>query len=156
MTTTTAARPRPTAASPAATARPIARRARRRFSLGRAVAWAYIVIVLFVTIFPFYWILRTALSNNYSLITDPASLVPTGFTLGAFQRVLGLATPEQAIAEGGSGASIEIGHFLLNSVIYATPLDGADSVLLGARRLRLRPTALARPGAECSASSSPR
>lgn len=122
MTTTTApTTTTPSSATPARAAVPAVRRSgRRRFSFGRAVAWAYIIIVLFITIFPFYWILRTALSNNYSLITDPASLVPTGFTLGAFGRVLGLATPEQAIAEGGSGASLEIGHFLLNSIIYAT------------------------------------
>ena len=93
---------------------------RRRLSVGRSIAWAYLVGVLLVTIFPFYWILRTALSNNYALSAHPASLLPAGFTWGPFQRVLGLASTEQAIAEGGSGASIEIGHFLLNSVVYAT------------------------------------
>jgi multiple sugar transport system permease protein len=92
---------------------------RRRFSIGRTVAWTYLVGVLFVTIFPFYWILRTALSDNYALNADPASVLPVGFTWGPFERVLGLATTEESIAEGGSGASIEIGHFLLNSVIYA-------------------------------------
>lgn len=96
------------------------RRVRRPFSVGRTVAWIYVGIILLVTVFPFYWILRTALSNNYALITDPASLLPVGFTLGAFRRVLGLATTEEAVAEGGSGASIEIGHFLLNSIIYAS------------------------------------
>ncbi|GIF46256.1 multiple sugar transport system permease protein [Asanoa ferruginea] len=92
----------------------------RRFTVGRGLAWAYLVGVLFVTIFPFYWILRTALSNNYALSAHPASLLPAGFTWGPFQRVLGLATTEESIAEGGSGASIHIGHFLLNSVVYAT------------------------------------
>ncbi|MBF4572553.1 carbohydrate ABC transporter permease [Herbiconiux sp. VKM Ac-1786] len=91
-----------------------------RFSPGRAVAWLYIVIVLVVTVFPFYWMLRTAFSNNYSLIRDPGSLLPVDFTWGAFARVLGIASQEQSLAEGGSGASIEILHFLLNSVIYAT------------------------------------
>jgi multiple sugar transport system permease protein len=93
---------------------------RRRFSIGRAVAWTYLVGVLLVTIFPFYWILRTALSNNYALSADPASPLPVGFTWGPFRRVLGFATTEESIAEGGSGASIQIGHFLLNSVIYAS------------------------------------
>ena len=96
------------------------RRRTPRFSIGRAAAWVYIGVILLVTVFPFYWILRTSLSNNYALITDPASLLPVGFTLGAFRRVLGLATTEEAVAEGGSGASIEIGHFLLNSIIYAS------------------------------------
>jgi ABC-type glycerol-3-phosphate transport system permease component len=91
----------------------------RRLSVGRALAWTYLLGVLFVTIFPFYWILRTALSNNYSLMADRGSLLPAGFTWGPFRRVLGLATTEESIAEGGSGASIQIAHFLLNSVIYA-------------------------------------
>jgi multiple sugar transport system permease protein len=75
---------------------------------------------MFVTVSPFYWILRTALSNNYALLADPSSLLPVDLTLGAFRRVLGLASTEESIAEGGSGATIKIGHFLLNSVIYAT------------------------------------
>lgn len=101
-------------------ARPPRARGRRRFSIGRALAWLYLAIVLLITIFPFYWILRTALSDNFALLTDPASLLPVGFTLGPFNRVLGLATTEESIAEGGSGATIELGHFLLNSLIYAT------------------------------------
>ncbi|MEU5789787.1 carbohydrate ABC transporter permease [Micromonospora purpureochromogenes] len=93
---------------------------RRRLTTGRALAWAYLIAILFVTIFPFYWILRTALSDNYALMADPASILPVGFTWGPFKRVLGLATTEESIAEGGSGASVEIGHFLVNSLIYAT------------------------------------
>jgi multiple sugar transport system permease protein len=97
-----------------------ARRVVRRFNLGKSVAWTYLVVVLIVTIFPFYWILRTALSNNFALLTNPSSLLPVDFTLGAFRRVLGLATTQEAVAEGGSGASIQLGHFILNSLIYAT------------------------------------
>jgi multiple sugar transport system permease protein len=77
-------------------------------------------VILFITIFPFYWILRTALSNNYALLTDPSSLAPVHFTWGAFERVLGLASPAQALAQGGSGASVNIPLYLRNSVIYAT------------------------------------
>jgi ABC-type glycerol-3-phosphate transport system permease component len=97
-------------------------RRRGRLSLGRVLAWGYLVAVLFITIFPFYWILRTALSNNYAMATDPSSPMPVGFTLGAFQRALGLATPAQAMAQGGSGASLDILLYLRNSVIYASAL----------------------------------
>ncbi|MEU8079926.1 carbohydrate ABC transporter permease [Catellatospora citrea] len=97
-----------------------ATRRRRGWTVGKAAAWTYLLGVLFVTIFPFYWILRTALSDNYALMAEPASLLPAGFTWGPFRRVLGLATTEESIAEGGSGASVELGHFLVNSVIYAT------------------------------------
>jgi multiple sugar transport system permease protein len=92
----------------------------RKFSPSRAAAWSYIVVILFITIFPFYWILRTALSNNYALLTNPSSLAPVHFTFGAFERVLGLSTPAQALAQGGSGASVDIPLYLRNSIIYAT------------------------------------
>jgi multiple sugar transport system permease protein len=98
------------------------RSAESRFAVGRAVSWTYLVLFLAVTLFPFYWILRTALSNNYSLIRNPSSLLPVGLTLGAFERVLGLASPAQAIAQGGSGAAIDLGLYIRNSVIYASIL----------------------------------
>lgn len=92
----------------------------RTFSFGRSLAWLYLIGVLFVTIFPFYWILRTALSDNYALLSNPSSILPVDFTWGPFRRVLGLATSAEAVAEGGSGASIQLGSFLLNSIVYAT------------------------------------
>jgi ABC-type glycerol-3-phosphate transport system permease component len=95
---------------------------RRRFSPGRVIAWAYLVIVLVVTIFPFYWIVRTALSNNYAMATDPSSLVPVDFTVGAFKRALGLASPAEAAAQGGSAASIDLLSALRNSIVYAVLL----------------------------------
>lgn len=94
----------------------------RRISPGRVVAWAYLVLVLVVTIFPFYWIVRTALSNNYALATDPSSPGPVGFTLGAFKRALGLASPAEAAAQGGSAASIDLLSALRNSIVYAVLL----------------------------------
>jgi multiple sugar transport system permease protein len=82
----------------------------------------YLVVILFVTLFPFYWILRTALSNNYALSTNPSSPLPVGFTLGAFKRALGLATAAEAQAQGGSGASLDTVLYLRNSVLYASLL----------------------------------
>lgn len=87
--------------------------------LGRGVAWGYLVVVLLITIFPFYWIVRTALSNNFAMSTDPSSLLPVDFTWGPFKRALGLATPAEAAAEGGSGASIDLALALWNSIVYA-------------------------------------
>jgi multiple sugar transport system permease protein len=82
----------------------------------------YLVVILLVTLFPFYWILRTALSNNYALSTNPSSPLPVGFTLGAFKRALGLATAAEAQAQGGSGASLDTVLYLRNSVLYASLL----------------------------------
>ena len=92
----------------------------RRFSPGKALAWAFIVIVVIVTVFPFYWVLRTAFSNNLSLFTNTTSLLPSDFTLGAFKRVFGLASVAEAQAQGGSIGSVNFLPSLGNSVIYAT------------------------------------
>lgn len=93
-----------------------------KISVGRIAAWFYLIVVLFLTIFPFYWILRTALSNNFALSENPSSPLPVGFTLGAFKRALGLASPAEAVAQGGSGAALDTALFLRNSIIYATVL----------------------------------
>ncbi|MFD4525794.1 carbohydrate ABC transporter permease [Streptomyces sp. NPDC058470] len=100
--------------------RPVSPSRSRKVSPGRIVAWTYLAVVMALTLFPFYWILRTALSNNYLLATDPSSPLPVGFTWGAFQRALGLASAAQAQAQGGSGASLDIALFLRNSLVYAT------------------------------------
>jgi multiple sugar transport system permease protein len=96
------------------------RRVRKRPSIGRGVAWAYLVAIIVVTLFPFYWMLRSSLSNNYAMIADPSNPFPVGFTWGPFLRVLGLENTQEAIAQGGTGASVPILHYLLNSIIYAT------------------------------------
>jgi ABC-type glycerol-3-phosphate transport system permease component len=93
---------------------------RRRLRLGRGLAWVYVFVILFITLFPFYWILRTSLSNNYALPRHPSSPLPVGFTFGPYLRVFGLESASEAAAQGGSGASIHILHFLRTSVIYAT------------------------------------
>lgn len=95
------------------------RRSRRRFPLGRAVSWIYLSIVLIVTIFPFYWILRTSLSNNKALATNPSSLLPVDLTIGPFRRVLGLATLEEAQMQGGNIADFDLLLYLRNSLIFA-------------------------------------
>lgn len=92
----------------------------KKFRPGRAAAWMYLIVVVLITIFPFYWMLRTALSNNYGIMSDPASLLPVDFTWGPFERVLGLQSVEEARAEGGSGASLDIWVYVRNSIIYAT------------------------------------
>ncbi|MCC8243151.1 carbohydrate ABC transporter permease [Saccharothrix luteola] len=86
----------------------------------RALGWAVLALLVLVTLFPFYWMLRVSLSDNRALAANADSLLPAGFTLGAFERVLGLASLEQARAQGGSGASIDFGRFLLNSVLTST------------------------------------
>lgn len=92
----------------------------RRLNVGSLVGWIVMVLALIITLFPFYWMLRTAFSTENQLAAHATSLLPVDFTWGAFARVLGIATPAQATAEGGSGASVDFWLYLRNSVVYAT------------------------------------
>jgi multiple sugar transport system permease protein len=93
---------------------------RTRVNPGRVVAWACLIVLMILTLFPFYWMLRTALSNNTQLAGNPGSLLPVETTLGAFKRVLGLSTVAEAQAQGGSGASVNFWLYLRNSLVVAT------------------------------------
>jgi len=92
----------------------------RKFSPGRILAWAVLVLFMLATLFPFYWMLRTALSTTSSLPAHASSLLPADFTFGAIARVLGLESHAEAVAQGGSGASMDFGLALRNSVIVST------------------------------------
>lgn len=93
---------------------------RTRLNPGRVVAWACLIVLMLLTLFPFYWMLRTALSNNTQLAGHPNALLPVETTLGAFKRVLGLSTVAEAQAQGGSGASVNFWLYLRNSLVVAT------------------------------------
>jgi multiple sugar transport system permease protein len=82
-----------------------------------------LTIIVLVTLFPIYWMLRTALSNNRTLFEDALSLLPHNFTWGGFERVFGIATEEEALAEGGSGASVNFLQAFANSTIMSTVIS---------------------------------
>ena len=90
--------------------------------MGRIAAWATLVLFILVTLFQFYWMLRTALSNNKSLFSQSDSWLPVDFTWGAFKRVLGLSSVAEAQSEGGSGAALNFWLYLRNSVIVAVAI----------------------------------
>jgi multiple sugar transport system permease protein len=91
----------------------------QRTNLGRGLAWATLIVAALVTVFPFYWMLRTALTPSADLFADAGSLWPRHPTLINFQRVLGLTSAHQARAAGGSGARINFLWYTLNSLIYS-------------------------------------
>lgn len=107
-----------TAAPAPDTARRHRRRGRPR--AGRVVGWVVLVLVMVATLFPFYWMLRTALSTNAALPGGAADPLPVGLSVEGFRRALGLATAAESLADGGSGASLDFPRYLLNSVVVAT------------------------------------
>jgi multiple sugar transport system permease protein len=95
-------------------------RPRRPIRIGRIVAWTALGLLLLATLFPFYWMLRTSFSSNAALSANSGNLLPVDVSLGGWKRVLGLATPAEARADGGSGASLHFWLYLRNSLIVAT------------------------------------
>ena len=63
------------------------RRVRRRITPGRAVAWAVMAAIVLMTMLPFYWILRTALSSNDALAAHPGDAILAGQLLGRYDEV---------------------------------------------------------------------
>jgi len=82
--------------------------------------WAVLGIIVVATVFPFWWMIRTALTPAADLLTDNAGLLPREPTLINFERVLGLTSEAEARAAGGSGAHIDFARYILNSIIYCT------------------------------------
>ncbi|WP_030436818.1 carbohydrate ABC transporter permease [Actinoplanes subtropicus] len=100
--------------------------AKRRFGFGRTAAWAFMILVILLSLFPFYWMLRTALSSNNALYAGSDSLLPVQFSWGGFERVFGLQTGQAAIDAGGAGQPIQFWHYLLNSVIVSSLVTGGQ------------------------------
>jgi multiple sugar transport system permease protein len=102
------------------TAVPVSTEGVRRFSVGRGIAWAFMILVILASLFPFYWMLRTALSSNNALYAGSESLLPVQASWGGFERVFGTQTGQEAIDAGGAGQPIDFWRYLFNSVVVAT------------------------------------
>ena len=111
----------PGTAELAGTAAPQRIRTKRGIRWGRIAAWGAMGLLIFISLFPFYWMLRTALSTNSDLVTGDQSLVPPNPTLLNLKQALGLASPEQ-LAAAGTQTSADVNFFiaLRNSIIVCT------------------------------------
>ena len=92
----------------------------RQLNFGRVLAWTFMILVILVSLFPFYWMLRTALSSNNALYAGSGSLLPVQTSSGGFERVFGVQTGQEAIDAGGAGQAINFWRYLFNSVVVAT------------------------------------
>lgn len=90
-----------------------------KLSIGRILMWILLGIILFLTLFPLYWVLRTALTSQAQIFNNPSSLLPVGFTFDNFRRVLGLIDAREALAAGGSGQTFNFPLFLRNSFVFS-------------------------------------
>src|SRR5580704_7731470 len=93
---------------------------RTRLRPRRTLAWLTLITLIFISLFPFWWMFKEALTHNKYLFSD-FGLWPQHPTLVNFMRVLGYATPAEQQAEFPNEV-IQL-HFwvnLLNSVIFTT------------------------------------
>ena len=81
--------------------------------------WLVILILLFITIFPFFWVIRTSLTPNSLIFSEATKLIPSTLTLKNYARVLGMLSTEEAVALGGTGQSVNFFINLRNSLIIA-------------------------------------
>src|SRR3954447_2716595 len=104
-------------------------RDKKSIAWGRVAAWGAMILLLFVSLFPFFWMLRTALSSNAELVNGSQSLTPPGATTVNVKQVLGLAS-ESEIAKAGTATSTPINFFtaLRNSVIICTLITAGQVV----------------------------
>lgn len=93
---------------------------KRNFSFSRAAAWMALGLMLLITVTPLWMVVKTALMQSTALYTESDRLLPTEPTLDNFKRVLGMMTPEESQARGGSGAEINFLRALGNSLMFTT------------------------------------
>jgi multiple sugar transport system permease protein len=95
---------------------------RRAISWGSVVAWAFMALLIFITLFPLWWVLRTALTTPQAVFRDVASLLPVDPTTSNFERVLGLVDTTTIVGQQASGVSagtLNFWLFLRNSFIVS-------------------------------------
>ena len=92
----------------------------KRFTPGKIVMWIAMILILFITLFPFWWVLRTAFTTQNAIFNNTTSLLPVEFTWDNFRRVLGLVDTAEGLAQGGSGQSLKFFLFLRNSIIFSS------------------------------------
>jgi multiple sugar transport system permease protein len=74
--------------------------------------------MLLITVTPLWMVVKTALMQSTALYTESDRLLPTEPTLDNFKRVLGMMTPDESQARGGSGAEINFLRALGNSLMF--------------------------------------
>jgi multiple sugar transport system permease protein len=88
-----------------------------RLGAGRVLSWGVLVILIFITLFPMWIMVKTSITHPKELFDQAPSLFPTQPTLLNFQRVMGLISPEENLALGGV-ANINFLVALRNSVLF--------------------------------------
>ena len=104
------------ATTTAQTAAPSAER--RPFPWGKVLAWIVLLLLIAITLFPIWIVIKTAFSSQRSLFGAAESLLPSDPTVFNFRRALGLVSLDEMVAAGGSGQTLNFPLYLRNSVLF--------------------------------------
>jgi multiple sugar transport system permease protein len=94
----------------------------RRVDWGSLGVSLSIIVLLIVILFPFYWVVRTALTEPNSVYAYASDLLPHNPTAFNFERVLGLIDPSTLVGQDTSNISsgtLNFWGFLRNSFIVS-------------------------------------
>ena len=91
---------------------------------GQIAAYLTLAFLIFITIFPFWWVVPTGLTSRSSVFSNTQSLLPVNATTQNFERVLGMIDANELVGEGVvnanvSTATLNFWVFLRNSFIVA-------------------------------------
>ena len=94
----------------------------RQINVGDVILWIILITLIVVTVFPFLWVVRTALTSPNAVFRDTTSLLPVDATLGNFERVLGLVNTTDLVGQDTaniSAGTLNFGIYLRNSFIVS-------------------------------------
>ncbi len=94
-----------------------------KLTWGDAMVLIFLIILLIAIIFPFWWVLRTALTSPDKVFSEASSLLPPDPTSFNFERVLGILDSSELVGTentGISSATLNFWIFMRNSFIFAT------------------------------------
>jgi multiple sugar transport system permease protein len=89
----------------------------QRITLGRVLAWVMLGMLIVITLFPLWIVVKTAITFPRDLFGEATQVFPSNPTLINFQRVLGLLSDEENRAMGGV-ATINFLTAMRNSVLF--------------------------------------
>ena len=97
-----------------------------RFNWQGAILWFFIFLIVAAVMIPFWWVIRTALTDPDKVFTNSSSLLPVEPTTFNLERVLGLVDTSELVGEQGSAnisaGTLNILVFLRNSFIVSTTI----------------------------------
>lgn len=99
------------------------RRLIAKFTWGDLVVFFFLIVLLLSILFPFWWVIRTSLTDPSKVFSEASALLPPDPTTFNFERVLGLVDPADVVGTENTGISageLNFWIFLRNSFIFAT------------------------------------